>query len=320
MVVLWSAVILVKSLVFITQPAVATLPQLISVIGAIRQGIDQRGIPESCQVPIFPSGVTDHSSMGGNDEVPIHEILVPVRPCPGLPIHKRDFDVSHHYVGSACSQLYLPAGEYELVHENDGWLSDYILQGVTFGFRIVDDQQVIHSYEQENYSSALLGESGDYVNSLILKELSQGLYARSKVRPKCVHALGAVPKPDGSFRPITDCRQPLGGSIYCHMHFTALKFSYNSVDWISEAMTVGCYMSSIDILQAYRTVSVHPDHWTLQGIKWQINGRTEYLMDTRVCFGLRCAPFIFTRLSEFVVRCMHRRGFCRVFQYLDDFI
>lgn len=33
-----------------------------------------------------------------------------------------------------------------------------------------------------------------------------------------------------------------------------------------------------------------------------------------------CSIYIFTRLSEFVVRCMQGRGFHRVFQYLDDFI
>lgn len=153
-----------------------------------------------------------------------------------------------------------------------------------------------------------------------MEELQKGLYVRTDSKPKCVQSLGAVPKSDWSYRPITDFRQPLGVSVNCHMVSTALKFSYNSVDNISEAMTRGCYMSALDISQAYRSVSINPRHWTLQGIKWLVDGSLEYLMDTRVCFGLSCAPFLFTRLSEFVVCCMHRRGHTRVFQYFDDFI
>lgn len=241
--------------------------------------------------------------------------------CPELKVHKRDFSVGHHYIGSCQSQLYLPAWEHELECENDPLLKEFLLHGITYGFDIVDSVEDIGGYEQDNYSSALLGESGEYVNTLILKELDQGLYIRTKDKPRCVHALGAVPKSDGcSFRPITDCRQPLGESINCHMDSTAMKFSYNSVDNISGAMTAGCYMAVLDIAHAYRSVSINPLHWSLQGIKWLVDGKLEYLLDTRICFGLRCAPFIFTRLSEFIVRCMHRRGYVRVFQYLDDFI
>lgn len=246
--------------------------------------------------------------------------LAPVDYCPELDIHVRDFQIGHHMIGSVLSQLYLPAWLHELRYETDNALSIYIEQGVRFGFHIVDCNSDIPCYDRHNYSSSLQGESGAFIDDLIRKELAQGKYIRSEVKPRCIHALGAVPKTDGSYRPITDCRQPLWDSVNNYMCSTALSFSYNSVDRIADCLTRGSFMATIDIAQAYRSVNIHPDHWDLQGIRWCVDGVEQYLMDTRICFGLKCAPFIFTRLSEFVVRCMHHRGFLRVFQYLDDFI
>lgn len=84
-------------------------------------------------------------------------------------------------------------------------------------------------------------------------------------------------------------------------------------------VTPNCYMSCVDIKAAYRTVSIHPDHWDFQGISWNYGGVPTYLKDTRLCFGLRCAPYIFTQISRFVVNCMARRGFYNVVGYIDDF-
>lgn len=57
-------------------------------------------------------------------------------------------------MGSAQSQLYLPAWEHELSFETDLGLVEYIRQGITWGFDIVDEFHQIEGYEQENYSSA----------------------------------------------------------------------------------------------------------------------------------------------------------------------
>ena len=46
----------------------------------------------------------------------------------------------------------------------------------------------------------------------------------------------------------------------------------------------------------------------------------EYFIDNRLCFGLSCAPSIFNRSSNAVVRMMSRRGFRSVINYLDDFL
>ena len=37
--------------------------------------------------------------------------------------------------------------------------------------------------------------------------------------------------------------------------------------------------------------------------------RYEYFVDNRLCFGVSCAPAIFNRLSNAIVRMMAQRGF-----------
>ena len=158
------------------------------------------------------------------------------------------------------------------------------------------------------------------MDKLIHKEMNDGKFVYPMDKPHCVHSLGAVPKNNGSYRPITDCRRPLLRSINNYMDTTFETFSYASTDQVCDLMSEGCYMATVDIAAAYRSVSINPDQWTYQGIKWIINDEHKYLYDVRLSFGLCCAPFIFTQLSDFVVRTMNRLGYFNVISYIDDFI
>ena len=140
--------------------------------------------------------------------------------------------------------------------------------------------------------------------------------------PTCVHALGAITKSDGSLRPITDCRRPLGQSINNYMQSVCEDFSYISLDQVTSSISPGVYFSVLDVKSAYRSVNVFPEHRQYQGFVWNYeDGRGDKCYeDNCLCFGLRCAPFIYTQITEFVVRCLNRQGFQHVYGYLDDFI
>ena len=235
-----------------------------------------------------------------------------INPCPiSLRLHKPVL------VSGVQSQLNPQTWSYYLEHEDDIDLQSYLWTGVSEGFDIVNRDVDIDPYECPNYNSCITGPAFQFVDNLILNELDQGKFVLASEKPHCVHALGAVPKSDGSFRPITDCKRPLSRSINNYMDTT---FSYASTDQVCDMMTQGCYMATVDIASAYRSVSVHPDQWTYQGNSWPIQGHTTYLYDVRLSFGLRCAPFIFTQLSNFVVRTMKRLGYANVISYIDDFI
>lgn len=104
------------------------------------------------------------------------------------------------------------------------------------------------------------------------------------------------------------------------MTTTCGKFTYTTIDEISDSLKGGEFMAVIDIQSAYCSVNVCPAHREFQGFCWDYNGNSRYFTDNCLCFGLRCAPFIFTQITEFLLRCMNRRGYSRVFGYIDDFL
>lgn len=208
----------------------------------------------------------------------------------------------------------------ELEYENDCYLKSYLLFGIQNGFKILDNVNSVPSYDNKNYSSVYSKEAQTVLDELITTELHEGKYILSDVKPKCIHSLGAIPKQGGSFRPITDCSRPHMISINSFMQETALQFAYQTVDYVSELMEPNDFSATIDISAAYRSVSIFPEHRICQGIRWDIEGKESYLLDTRLCFGIKSAPFIFTQLSNFILRAMQRRGFMKIANYLDDYI
>lgn len=104
------------------------------------------------------------------------------------------------------------------------------------------------------------------------------------------------------------------------MSETFQEFCYSSVDSVIASIKPNMFMSSVDIASAYRSILVHPSQWIFQGVSWPLDGRDTYLLDTRICFGLRCAPYLFTQVTNFVKRCLQRRGFTGISVYLDDFL
>lgn len=104
------------------------------------------------------------------------------------------------------------------------------------------------------------------------------------------------------------------------MYETHQPFAYSTIDYVCSFLTQGCYMCTVDICSAYRSIHVNPSNWKFHAVQWVIDGVNKFLWDTRLSFGLKCAPFIFTQVSNFVVRCMQRRGIMGIVSYLDDYI
>lgn len=190
-------------------------------------------------------------------------------------------------------------------------------------YNSTEDSQVSIAIEAvndaENYHSVLKGEPHAFIDSLIHSELEQKKYVFADKKPVCVHSIGAVSKKSGGW-PITDCKRPIGASINSFMTTTSKEFCYTTVDCVIDLVQPGWYMASVDISAAYRSILIHPSQWKYQGVSWNIGGVKQYMYDTQVCFGLRCAPYLFTQVSNFILRCLHRRGFTTSLVYLDDFL
>ena len=197
--------------------------------------------------------------------------------------------------------------------------ADYIFTGVRDGFKIVDDT-FGGSYACNNYSSILDPEFRSQMDNNIEAELIRGKVSVVSDPPTCIRAMGAIRKSNGKLRPITDCRCPEGESINNFMSTTCKEFTFLKLDEVADYMEHSCWFAVLDLQAAYRSVHIFPQHRTFQGFVWDVNGLPGYLTDNCLSFGLRCAPYIFSRLTEFVVRGMLRRGYHGIFGYLDDFL
>ena len=100
------------------------------------------------------------------------------------------------------------------------------------GFKIVDDECNVSSlsYDCKKYLSVLTKENKPKMDKIIKQELSEGFMKVVDIKPRCIHRLRAVPKPNGEIRPITDCSMPLHESVNSHCENLIEEFKYKSVE------------------------------------------------------------------------------------------
>lgn len=224
-----------------------------------------------------------------------------------------------HYVGGVRSQL-RPKSWLHILTAGSGYDPDirYLLEGITFGFKVIDHDAMIDPYYCTNYSSCHVDCNRAKLESLLDSEVFSGKFSVVSEKPKCVHSLGVISKRDSTkIRPITDCSQPEGYSVNSFMESVQDKFHYVTVQEVVSHMLGGnlFVMSTVDLADAYRSVMVRPCDREYFGLSF--NGK--YLVDNCLCFGSRSAPFIFNRLTDAICRYMRDRG-TLCFNYLDDII
>ena len=196
--------------------------------------------------------------------------------------------------------------------------SHFLLDGILHGFKLIDPSADISAYYSKNYASATK-DARTEIDAIITDELASGKLTIWEQDPKCIHALGAVPKATGGFRPITDASRPLGASINNHMEDTFQTFKYKSVDMVADSLQQGWFMGVTDVSAAYRSILIRPSDRTYQGLRWEIDGVEEPLVDNFLSFGTRVAPCVFSRITDAVARFMEASGY-QCWNYLDDFL
>ncbi len=204
--------------------------------------------------------------------------------------------------------------------ENDAD-KEFILDGLTHGFRIIDNNSVLDRVEMNNYDSATCLQTRHSVEDQIQQEIQEGNYVITKEKPTVVSALGAIPKADSTdIRLIHDCSRPQG--IAVNDYASIDKQTFQSVHEATRLIHPGYYMAKVDLKSAYRSVPIHPDCYAATGLKWKFSGNKSvtYLYDTRLPFGSRAAPGIFHRITQAVRRMMSRKGISGLVVYLDDFL
>ena len=195
---------------------------------------------------------------------------------------------------------------------------EFLLRGVRHSFDLIDVNTVLPSVVSQNHKSAL--DRGHETSEIVRDEIAKGCYVICKDwSPDIVSPLGLIPKSSGGYRLIHDCSVPAGHSVN---DFTLCmdKCSYESVDRAVDLMVPECYMTKIDIKAAYRAVAINPQSYAATGLKWNVNGHTHLLCDTRLPFGARPSPTIFHKISQFIKRAIQKCGYKKVVAYQDDFL
>lgn len=224
-----------------------------------------------------------------------------------------------HCIDGARAQI-RPCRVYvECFHRGDldpDW--EFILRGACFGYKVIDEQ-CDSTYNRGNYGSITKGEVGLVMSGRLQAEIEEEMVTIVDEPCACIHALGGVPKGHDDFRAIVDCSSPVGTCVNDHTTSCRSKFSYNSVESVTAVLREGDYMATVDISNAYRAISIYPACRERQGLAWDFGSGTVFLRDNRLCMGLSSSPYVFSKFSDFVVRCMVRQGYDECINYLDDF-
>ena len=200
----------------------------------------------------------------------------------------------------------------------------FLLRGIEKGFRI-----------GFNYSQSKLRKNGSNLLSAVLNQEVVAAYMKEEVSkgqlagplPQEVATqvytspIGVIPKghTPGKWYLIVDLSNSAGSSVNDSINQAWCSLSYTSVDNVTKITARtgrGTLLGKLDIKNAYRIVPVHPDDQSLLGISWQ----GEVYIDTRLPFGLRSAPIIFTVMADALEWIVRQQGVRTLLHYLDDFI
>ena len=199
------------------------------------------------------------------------------------------------------SPLVVAAWQQALKGHPDQKYVRLLLEGMKEGFRIGFDYAKYRcSSAKKNMVSAC--KNPTVVTEYLKKELELGRVigplAKGSVNLH-VNRFGVIPKPHqpGKWRLIVDMSHPESHSVNDGIEKPLCSLTYASVDEavaLIQTLGKGTLLAKLDLESAYRIIPVHPDDRQLLGMEWE----GEWYVDTRLPFGLRSAPKIFTTVAD----------------------
>ena len=217
--------------------------------------------------------------------------------------------------------------EQELSSHPDRTFVQHLISGLRNGFDTGIQQLPEQSFICKNLLSAV--KNPEVVTDLLSKELSKGYligpfdkppYAVYRINPLGV----AERKYSKKQRLIVDLSAPHNSDAHFSLNSLIDKneysLSYTRIDDaidIIKRLGVGSVMNKTDVVEAFKIVPIRVDLWKYHGVKWN----DKYYFFTRLCFGSRSSPKIFSLLSEAIYFIAKTNYHIREMLYLlDDFL
>ena len=115
-----------------------------------------------------------------------------------------------------------------------------------------------------------------------------------------------APKPNGTFRMIIDLS-------YLNEFIEKESFKMESLETVKCLIEPHCWMSSIDLKDAYFSLAIHEDYQKFLVFQW----KGKFYKYIVLPFGITIAPRVFTKVLK-PVFCEMRKLGCTVAPYLDE--
>lgn len=166
----------------------------------------------------------------------------------------------------------------ELSFHPDFVFVDYLLSGLSQGFRVGVVSPLASTYVSQNLQSA--SKEPAVVSKLLKKEVDKGyVIGPFKASPFSLFRaspLGvATKKYTGKKRLIFDLSAPHTGptpSINSLIPSEPFSLHYSTVDNAIKLIKLagqGAWLSKTDIVDAFKIIPIHPSQWHLFGVKWE---------------------------------------------------
>ena len=211
--------------------------------------------------------------------------------------------------------LMLREWSIELSEHPDPVFRNYILNGIQKGFCIGFNRVGRCTSAASNMHSAL--ENAAVVLEYLQKEVLLGrmigpVSLETVPEGTQISPFGVIPKSNqpGKWRLIVDLSSPDG------IETNLCSLSYLRLDDVIDRIVESDRGTKMDIVSAYRMVPVHPGDRPLLAVQWA----GQIYFDTRLPFGLRSAPKIFSAIADALQWVFQQKGVTWVAHYLDDYI
>ena len=226
-------------------------------------------------------------------------------------------------LSSIQTPLNVAAWQSKLQHHPDKDFVKYILHGIEHGFGI--GLNTLASFESAKNNMPSAKKNPTVIDTYLQEEIAKGNflgpYTQANAPSIHINRIGAIQKKHqpGKWRVITDLSFPQTKSVNDAISISLCSLTYITVDRVARdaiALGQGSLLAKIDIKAAYRLVPIWPADRRWLGVKW----REHIYIDTKLPFGLRSAPKIFTALADALEWCVAKEGVEHIYHYLDDFI
>jgi len=102
-------------------------------------------------------------------------------------------------------------------------------------------------------------------------------------------------------------------ACYLNRYLFAPKFKYETLAVVEELLEQGWVMGKIDVASGYHAIKIHPTFQPYLGFQW----KGQFFMFTVLPFGIKPAPWVYTRIMKDVIRCWRVKN-TPLMQYIDD--